>query len=81
MISCASHKFNRIEYFRSYGLVIRKKSAPLLSKYLLHAAKNEKIIVKGLHLSTGAHTDTVPFHLRNYNAIDIIQKEIENLTK
>jgi len=71
MISCASHKFNRIEYFRSYGLVIRKKSAPLLSKYLLHAAKNEKIIVKGLHLSTGAHTDTVPFHLRNYNAIDI----------
>jgi hypothetical protein len=71
MISCAGHKFNRIEYFKSYGVVIKKKSAPLLSKYLLQAAIIEKVIVKGLHLSTGAHTDTIPFHLRNYDAIDL----------
>ena len=71
MVSCEVHKYNRIEYLKSYGIGIRRLIAPLLSKYILIAAKRTSLDVKGLHLSTGAHTDTVPFHLRKYDAIDI----------
>jgi len=71
MVSCTCHKNNRIEYFKSYGVGIRRLIAPLLSKYILRAAKSENLSVKGLHLSTGAHTDTIPFRLRDYDAIDI----------
>ena len=71
MVSCVCHKNNRIEYFKSYGVGIRRLIAPLLSKYIMRAAKSENLVVKGLHLSTGAHTDTVPFRLREYDAIDI----------
>ena len=71
MVSCECHKNNRIEYFKSYGVGIRRLVAPLLSKYILIAAKRENLEVKGLHLSTGAHTDTIPFRLRKYDAIDI----------
>jgi len=74
MVSCRCHKKNRIEYFRSYGVLYRKKCAPLLSKYVKLAAKKENVEIKGFHLSTGAHTDTVPFHLRNLDAIDITTK-------
>jgi len=71
MISCSCHNENYIQYFESYGIVFRKKIAPLISKYVNLAAKKENINVKGFHLSIGAHTDTVPFHLRNFDAIDI----------
>ncbi len=71
MVSCRRHKYNRIEYFKSYGVGIRRLITPLLSKYMLIAAKSENLEVKGLHLSTGAHTDTIPFRLRDYDAIDI----------
>ena len=71
MISCLNHEKNIIEYFKSYGTLIRKKNAPLLSKYFEIATKKENVIFKGFHLSTGAHTDTVPFHIRGWDAIDI----------
>ena len=71
MISCANHKLNQIEYFKSYGVFPRKKIAPLLGKYIRVVADMEKIEINGFHLSTGAHTDSVPFHLRDYDAIDI----------
>jgi len=71
VISCANHKLNQIEHFKSYGVFPRKKIAPLLSKYINLAAKIENIEINGFHLSTGAHTDSVPFHLRGYDAIDI----------
>jgi len=74
MVSCKPHNKNRLEYFRSYGTIIRKKCAPLLSKYVEIAAKKEKVEIQGLHLSSGAHTDTVPFHLRNLDGIDISTK-------
>lgn len=74
MVSCGCHKKNRIEYFKSYGAIIRKMNAPLLSKYLEIAAREENLQIKGFHLSTGAHTDTVPFHLRGWDAIDITTK-------
>jgi len=71
IVSCANHRLNQIEYFKSYGIFPRKKIAPLLSKYINLAADKDNIIIKGFHLSTGAHTDSVPFHLRDYDAIDI----------
>jgi len=71
IVSCANHRLNQIEYFKSYGVFPRKKIAPLLSKYIHLAADDENIEINGFHLSTGAHTDSVPFHLREYDAIDI----------
>jgi hypothetical protein len=74
MVSCKCSKKNVIEYFKSYGVIMRKKIAPLLSKYIEKSAKQEKLNIKGFHLSTGAHTDSVPFHIRNLDAIDITTK-------
>jgi hypothetical protein len=74
MISCAFEPKNRIEYLKSYGVLLRKKIAPLLSKYLEKAAKEENLEIKGFHLSTGAHTDSVPFHLRGYDSVDIVTR-------
>ncbi|MHA1194145.1 MAG: M28 family metallopeptidase [Promethearchaeota archaeon] len=80
MVSCGCHKKNRIEYFKSYGAIFRKLNAPLLSKYLEIAAREERLQIKGFHLTTGAHTDTVPFHLRGWDAIDITTKAAARYT-
>ncbi len=71
MISCLKKSRNQVEYLKSYGILPRKKIAPLLSKYLEKAAIEENVKIKGFHLSTGAHTDSVPFHLRGYDSVDI----------
>jgi len=73
MVSSATHspRRNRVEYLKSYGVLPRKKIAPILSKYLDKAAMQEKVRIKGFHLTTGAHLDSVPFHLRGYDAVDI----------
>jgi Zn-dependent M28 family amino/carboxypeptidase len=72
MVSCKPDpQNNRIEYSKSYGIGIQRLIAPLLSRYLLLAAEKANLEVKGLHLSTGAHSDTVPFRLRKYDTIDI----------
>jgi len=74
MISCAGNSRNRVEYLKSYGVLPRKKIAPLLSKYLDEAALRENIEIRGFHLSTGAHTDSVPFHLRKYDSVDLVTR-------
>ncbi|MFW9940224.1 MAG: M28 family metallopeptidase [Candidatus Thorarchaeota archaeon] len=74
MISCAGNSRNRVEYLESYGVLPRKKIAPLLSKYLENAAIEEEVNIKGFHLSVGAHTDSVPFHLRGYDSVDIVTR-------
>ena len=74
MISCLKKSRNQVEYLKSYGILPRKKIAPLLSKYIEMAAIEENINIKGFHLSTGAHTDSVPFHLRGYNSVDIVTR-------
>ncbi|MHA1915257.1 MAG: M28 family metallopeptidase [Promethearchaeota archaeon] len=74
MVSCVGSQRNNIEYLKSIGVYPRKKVAPLLSQYLDEAADFEGIKLKGFHLSTGAHTDSVPFHLRGYDSIDIITR-------
>jgi hypothetical protein len=74
MISCICESKNQVEYLKSYGVLPRKKIAPLLSKYLDKAATDENINIKGFHLSTGAHTDSVPFHLRGFDSVDIVTR-------
>ncbi len=73
MISSAKHstKKNNVGYLKSYGIIPRRLISPLLSKYLDQAANEENIFIDGFHLSTGAHTDSVPFHLRGYDAVDL----------
>jgi len=72
MVSAAgTGKRNRVEYLKSYGVLPRKKIAPLLSTYLDNAAEEEDVEVVGFHLTTGAHLDSVPFHLRGFDALDL----------
>jgi hypothetical protein len=71
MVSCKNHKNNQIEYIQSYGIFMRKIYSPILNKFILLAAKGKNLQVKRLHASTGAHSDTVPFRLRKYDAVDI----------
>jgi hypothetical protein len=71
MVSCKNHKNNQIEYIRSYGIGMRKIYSPILNKYTSLAAKEKNIKIKNLHASTGAHSDTIPFRLRKYDAVDI----------
>ncbi len=80
MISCAGNSKNRVEYLESYGVLPRKKIAPLLCKYLDEAAVKESIVISGFHLSTGAHTDSVPFHLRGYDSVDIVTRSAGKYT-
>jgi hypothetical protein len=80
MISCAGSSRNRVEYLESYGVLPRKKIAPLLSKYLDKSSLKENIKISGFHLSTGAHTDSVPFHLRKYDSVDIVTRDAGKYT-
>ena len=80
MISCAGQKKNQIEYLNSFGVLPRKKIAPLLCKYLDNAAHEENVKIKGFHISIGAHTDSVPFHLRGYDSVDIVTRDAGKYT-
>lgn len=80
LVSKYGHKKNRIEYLKSFGVFPRKKISPKLTDYLESAALKENIKIKGFHLSTGAHTDCVPFHLRGYEAIDFITRAAARYT-
>ena len=80
MISCACQKKNQIEYLNSFGLLPRKKIAPLLCKYIDNAALKENIKIKGFHISIGAHTDSVAFHHRGYDSIDIVTRDAGKYT-
>ena len=82
MVSSARHKQkkNVVEYLESFGVLPRKKISPVLGKYFDQAAVEENLEFRGFHLSTGAHLDSVPFHLRNYDAIDITTRAAAKFT-
>jgi hypothetical protein len=82
MVSSAWHNpnHNKVEYLKSFGVLPRKKISPVLGQYLDDAAKEENQEFSGFHLSTGAHLDSVPFHLRNYDAIDITTRAAARFT-
>jgi len=71
MISCKGCKHNRIEYVESYGIIPKKELTSILSNYLEKAARKKNIDIYGIHFLTGAHTDSLPFHAREFNAIDL----------
>jgi hypothetical protein len=68
MISCKNEK--QVEYVKSYGFLPPKISSELLDSYIHQAAKEESVPIKGLRGVSGAHTDSVPFHLRKFDSID-----------
>ncbi|MFX1493467.1 MAG: M28 family metallopeptidase [Promethearchaeota archaeon] len=72
MVSAPGKNNNCVQYIKSYGILPRKRLSTILGKYFEKAALKENLSIKKFHLNTGAHTDTVPFHLRGYEAIDII---------
>ncbi len=74
MISCSSRGKNQVEFLRSFGVFPRKKIAPLLSRYLDKAAIEENVVIDGFHSSVGAHTDSVPFHQRKFDSVDIVTR-------
>ncbi|MEJ2251396.1 MAG: M28 family peptidase [Candidatus Lokiarchaeota archaeon] len=80
MVSCKGHKFNRVEFLKTYGVFPRRKIAPVLGSYLEKAAEEEQIEINGFHLTTGAHLDSVPFHLRGYSAVDITTRSAARYT-
>ena len=80
MISVKNHNDNLIEYIKSYGIFPRKKISPILSYYFKKVAKNEEINYKEFHVSLGAHTDSIPFHLRKFDSIDITTRAAANYT-
>ena len=68
MISCKEMK--EVEYVKSYGFLPRKISSELLDGYIHQAAREENVPIKGFNGVSGAHTDSVPFHLRKFDSID-----------
>jgi putative aminopeptidase FrvX len=70
MISGDNNNQNRVEYVKSYGAIPPKKISEILESYVNNAAKEENVYVKGFKILSGAHTDTVPFHLRKYDSLD-----------
>ena len=69
MVSCKNSE-DRVEYIKSYGIIPKKKSSPLLISILDKIVQEEKIQIKGHTLLSGAHTDSLPFHLLNLETID-----------
>ncbi|MFX1575198.1 MAG: M28 family metallopeptidase [Promethearchaeota archaeon] len=80
MVSMAENKKNQVEFIKSYGIFPRKKISPILSRYVHKAAIEENIKLHDFHVSVGAHTDSLPFHLRKFDSIDITTRAAAKYT-
>ncbi|MFX1373090.1 MAG: M28 family metallopeptidase [Promethearchaeota archaeon] len=80
MVSITNNKRNFIEYIKSYGIVPRKKISPILSQYFINSAEIKRVNYHGFHVSLGAHTDSIPFHLRKFDSIDITTRAAAKYT-
>ncbi|MFX1495887.1 MAG: M28 family peptidase [Promethearchaeota archaeon] len=69
MVSCQNHK-NEVEYIKSYGIFPKKEVSSILSRHIREIAKEKDITIRGHTLLSGAHTDSVPFHLVDLKTID-----------
>lgn len=70
MVSCKNGN-NTVEYIKSYGIFPKKESSSLLISVLEEMSKEENIQIKGHTFLSGAHTDSLPFHLLKLPTIDI----------
>jgi len=71
MVSSINNKRNIVEFIKSYGFLIPKSASHLLLSYIHKSADEQKIKIYGHRVLSGAHTDSIPFHLRKYDSIDI----------
>ena len=71
MVSCINSKRNEVEYIKSYGVLPPKNASHVLLSYIHRSADEQKIKIYGHRVLNGAHTDSIPFHLRKYESIDI----------
>ncbi|MEJ2295838.1 MAG: M28 family peptidase, partial [Candidatus Lokiarchaeota archaeon] len=69
MVSCKDTE-DRVEFIKSYGIIPKKTSSSYLISILDKINKEEAIQLKGHTLLSGAHTDSLPFHLLDLNTID-----------
>jgi hypothetical protein len=70
MISGDNKNESRVEYIKSYGIMPPKRISSILETSINNAAREENVNVKGFNVFSGAHTDSVPFHLRKYDSVD-----------
>jgi hypothetical protein len=70
MISGDNKNESRVEYIKSYGLMPPKRISGVLKTSINNAAREENVYVKGFNVLSGAHTDSIPFHLRKYDSVD-----------
>ncbi len=80
MVSAQNLKKNQVEYIKSYGLLPRKKISPILNDYFQESARIENINIDSFHVTIGAHTDSIPFHLRKFDSIDITTRAAAKYT-
>jgi Zn-dependent M28 family amino/carboxypeptidase len=71
MVSVCNPKKNRVEYIKSYGFIPKKRIAPFLKHKLKQAASYLKINLIGFGVPIGAHTDSIPFHLKKFDSVDL----------
>ncbi|MFX1444633.1 MAG: M28 family peptidase [Promethearchaeota archaeon] len=80
MVSAQNLKKNQVEFIKSYGLLPRKKISPILNDYIQESARLENININSFHVTVGAHTDSIPFHLRKFDSIDITTRSAAKYT-
>ena len=80
MVSASNNRKNEIEYIKSYGLFPRKKISPILFQLIEKSSRKENIKVGNFHVSIGAHTDSVPFHLRKFDSVDFTTRAAAKYT-
>jgi len=71
MVSCMNSKRNEVEYIKSYGIFPPKSASHILLSHIHKSADEQKLKIYGHRVLNGAHTDSIPFHLRKYDSIDI----------
>lgn len=71
MVSNINSRKGGVEYIKSYGFLFKKNASHLLDSYINTSADEQKIKIYGHRVLNGGHTDSIPFHLRKYDSIDI----------
>ena len=71
---------DRVEFVKSTKRFPKRQGSPTINKYLEQAAREEKLPIHGFHSTFGIHFDSLPFRLKDFDAIDIHTKSTKNYT-
>ncbi|MBN1800568.1 MAG: M28 family peptidase [Candidatus Lokiarchaeota archaeon] len=80
MVSARPEKNNYLQYIKSYGIFPKKKISPTLRSVVEISSNELDIGVKSFHVPVGAHTDSLPFHLKKFDAIDFTTRAAARYT-